>query len=96
MVEKQKIKNRLLSLEDIDGVHVSESDGGNTIRVQHQSHHSLEFVFRWIDGNHFVGYFIDGKGEESQAVISLWSGLDAIHFAAAYSLLIDLRAKQKG
>lgn len=95
MPEKKKIINRLKSLEDIKGVKVEESNRGNTVRVKHKRFHSLEFRFRWIDGNHFAGYFIDANGTPSQAVISLWNGLDAIHFGAAYSLLIEMRAKQK-
>ena len=96
MPEKNKIINRLKSLEDIEGVLVKVSDGGNTVRVKHDAFHSLDFVFRWLERNHFVGYFIDAEGNESQAVISLWTGLDAIYFGSAYSLLTGMRAKQKG
>ena len=95
MAERQKIINRLKSLEDIEGVNVKESDGGKTVRVQHKKYHALNFLFRWRR-NHFAGYFIDGKGQRSQAVVSLRIGLDAIHFSAAYSLLVEMRAKQRG
>ncbi|MEX2702325.1 MAG: hypothetical protein Q6368_004575 [Candidatus Baldrarchaeota archaeon] len=94
MPEKKKIINRLKSLEDIDGVSVEVSESGQTVKVKHQTYHSLDFIFRWLDNTHFAGYFLDGEGHQSQAVISLWTGLDAIHFAAAYSLLVELRARQ--
>ena len=94
MPEKKKIINRLKSLEDIDGVFVEVSESGQTVKVQHSAYHSLDFIFRWLDNTHFAGYFLDGQGNQSQAVISLWTGLDAIHFAAAYSLLVELRARK--
>ena len=94
MSEQQKITNRLLSLEDITDVSVEVSNGGGTIRIVHKKHHSLDFKFIWSN-DHFIGYFIDAQGNQSQAVISLWSGLDTIYFATSYSLLVNLRAKQK-
>lgn len=95
MAQRKGIVNRLRSLGDIEGVKVRVSDGGNTVRVTHPAHHSVHFLFKWVDGNHFVGYFLDAAGNQSQAVVSLWSGLDTIRFAAAYSLLHDLRARQR-
>lgn len=95
MSPRKAIVNRLKSLADVDGARVTVSEAGNTIRVTHKAHHSLHFLFKWIDGNHFVGYFLDADGNQSQAVVSLWSGLEAIRFAAAYSLLIELRARQR-
>jgi hypothetical protein len=94
MADKKKIANRLRSLEDIPGVSVIESDGGDTVRIEHSAHHSLAFRFRWIK-THFAGYFVDKKGHESQAVVHLRTGIDAIHFASAYSSLAALRAKKK-
>lgn len=88
------IANRLKSLEDIDGVNVTVSDAKKTIYVQFKTHRSLDFKFVWsID--HYIGYFLDGEENTSQAVISLWEPIEAIHFATAYSLLIDLRAGRK-
>jgi hypothetical protein len=95
MAEKKAVVNRMKSLTDVDGVTVKISDGGNTVRVTHKAHHSLHFLFKWVDGNHFVGYFLDADGGQSQAVVSLWSGLEAIRFATAYSLLLELRARQR-
>jgi hypothetical protein len=94
MADKKKIANRLKSLEDIKGVSVTESDGGDTVRVEHAAYHSLDFRFRWIK-THFAGYFVDKGGHESQAVVHLRTGIDAIHFASAYSGLVSLRAKKK-
>ena len=93
MAQKTKVINRLKSLKDIDGVSVDVSQEKKTLKVKHEKYHSLDFTFRWL-GDHFAGYFIDGEGKQSQAVIALWTGMDPIHFSAAYSLLVDLRAKQ--
>lgn len=93
--QKIKIVNRLKSLEDIDDVSISSTEGNGTIKIEHARHHGLEFLFRWAS-DHFVGYFIDAKGNKSQAVISLYTGLDAIKFATSYALLVELRANQKG
>lgn len=93
-MSKSKITNRLKSLEDIDCVTIKASEGGGTIRVEHSKHHGLDFLFRW-SRDHFIGYFIDAAGNMSQAVISLYSGLDAIKFATSYALLVELRANQK-
>ena len=90
-----QIINRLKSLRDIPGVTVEESEEGGTIRIDYPTEHSLGFKLVWLD-KHYIGYFTDNEGKDSQAVISLWKSLDAIYFATAYSLLIELRAKRKG
>lgn len=91
---RTKVANRLLSLEDIDGVTVTPSDENKTIYVEYKTHRSLDFKFIWSN-DHYIGYFLDGDGNQSQAVISLWEPLEAIHFATSYSLLIDLRSGRK-
>lgn len=92
----QKITNRLKSLEELDGVSVEVSGGADgTIHVLHKKHHAPEFLFRWYS-DHFVGYFIDGEGKQSQAVVSLYTPMDAIRFVSAYATLNDIRANQKG
>ena len=53
-----------------------------------------EFLFRWYT-DHFVGYFIDSDGKQSQAVVSLYTPMDAIRFVSAYAILNDLRAHKK-
>jgi len=88
MAKKKRIANRLSSLKDIPGVSVTKN--GDTVRVKHSAHHSLDFRFQWIE-THFAGYFVDKQGNESQAVVHLRTGLDAIHFASAATL----RAKVK-
>jgi hypothetical protein len=50
--------------------------------VQHEKEHALDFTFDWKD-DHFAGHFIDNDGNRSQAVVALWTGLDAIRFGAA-------------
>lgn len=93
--KKSIIASRLRSLKDIPDVSVTESDEGNTLKVGHKATHALDFTFRWLTNDHFVGYFVDSDGNQSQAVIALRSGLDAINFAAGYVMLVRLRAKVK-
>lgn len=62
------------------------------LTIRYKTERSLDFYFKWVDNNHFVGYFEDNKEELSQAVIALWTPMDAINFSAVYSLLIQLRA----
>lgn len=92
MTFRKKILNRLGSMNDIDGVSVELSDEKRSLTINYRTERSLDFYFKWVDDSHFVGYFEDDAGEFSQAVISLWTPMDAIHFSAAYSLLIQLRA----
>lgn len=94
MSNRLKIVNRLKTLEDIDGVDVTISNGKKTVYVNYQTERSLDFKFIW-SYDHFIGYFTDSKGNESQAVISIWDPLEAIHFVTSYSLLIGLRAGRK-
>ena len=95
-MSQQKITNRLQSLEELPGVSVEVSGSANgTIRITHKKHHAPEFLFRW-SSDHFVGYFIDGGGNQSQAVVSLYTPLDAIQFVSAYVTLNEIRSNQKG
>ena len=94
MSNRTKIVNRLKTLEDIDGVDVTISDEKKTIYVNFQTERSLDFKFIW-SYDHFIGYFTDSNGNESQAVISIWDPLEAIHFVTSYFLLIGLRAGRR-
>jgi hypothetical protein len=90
IVEKLKV------LEELDNVSVDVTGStGGTLRVTHDKHHAPEFLFRWY-GDHFVGYFIDSDGKQSQAVVSIYSPLAAIQFVSAYVMLNEIRANQKG
>ena len=91
MTYKKKIINRLKSLEDIEGVQIEFSEEKGSFTILHKNQHSLDFYFKWID-RHWIGYFEDNEGAHSQAVVSLWTSMDAVHFAASYSLMIGLRA----
>ena len=91
---RTKIYNRLKTLQDIEGVTVTSSNEKKTIYIGYETHCSLNFKFIWSN-NHYIGYFLDGDGNQSQAVISLWEPIEAIHFATSYSLLIELRAGRK-
>jgi hypothetical protein len=86
-----QIVNRLKTLNEIPNVTVK---GRGTIRITYQTERSLDFKFVWLD-EHYIGYFVDEEGIDSQAVISLWSPMDATRFAAAYSLLVELRAGRR-
>lgn len=91
---RTKIVNRIKTLEDIEGVTVTASDEKKTIYVEFKTHRSLDFKFIWSN-DHYIGYFLDGDDNQSQAVISIWEPIEAIHFATAYSLLIELRAGRR-
>jgi hypothetical protein len=95
-LSQQEIMNRLMSLEELDGISVKVTGPAKgVIRITHSNHHAAEFVFRWNHG-HFIGYFVDGAGTESQAVVSLHTPMDAIRFVAAYAMLNEIRAKKAG
>jgi hypothetical protein len=91
MSYRNKILNRLKSLDDIDGVSIELSREKKTVRILYDTQKSFDFYFNW-KGDHFVGYFEDADSETSHAVISLWTPVDAINFSAAYLLLVQLRA----
>lgn len=88
---RQKIINRLQSLKWIDGVTVKPTKGEKGVTVTCKREKALNFKFRWA-ADHFIGYFVDSMGSTSQAVLSLWTPMDAVHFATSYSLLVQLRA----
>lgn len=92
---RTKVTNRIKSLEDIEGVTVTPSDEKKTIYVEFKTVRSLGFKFIWST-DHYIGYFLDNDGKQSQAVISIWEPIEAIHFATSYSLLIELRADRRG
>lgn len=94
MASKKALTNRLKSLGELENVEVGISPKGDTVRVQNQKHHALSFRFKW-SVDHFIGYFVDSDGNESQAVVSLYELLDAAHFVTSFCLLSGLRAKQK-
>ena len=92
---QKRIRNRLKSLEELDGISVGVSGGTKgTIHIRHENHHAPEFDFHWST-DHFIGYFIGGDGWQSQAIVSLYTPMDAIHFVSAYATLNNIRAKQK-
>lgn len=94
-MSQQMITNRLKSLEELNEVSVEVSGSTNgTVRITHKKHHAPEFLFRW-SSDHFVGYFIDGEGKQSQAVVSLYTPMSAIQFVSAYVMLNEIRANQK-
>lgn len=93
--KKQKIVNRLMSLADSKGIKVDVSEEQSSMTISHYSHHSADFKLRWVDGDHYAGYFVDGNnGECSQAIVSIWTPMDAIKFAAMYMMMVELRARR--
>ena len=94
-MSQQIIANHLKSLEELNGVSVEVSGSTNgTIRITHTKHHAPEFLFRWLS-DHFIGYFIDSDGKQSQAVVSLYTPMAAIQFVSAYVMLNEIRANQR-
>ena len=91
---QEKIKNRLNSLNEIDDVSVEATSELGQIFISHRLHHAADFKFKWVDGNHYVGYFVDSDGNESQAILSLWSAMEAVKFIVLYSTLIELKARR--
>ena len=85
------IATTLETLVEVDGVEVTVSQERKTIYLEYGTVRSLDFKFVW-SVDHFIGYFIDSEGNHSQAVISLWSVLEAVNFVTSYCLLIKLRA----
>ena len=92
---QEKIRNRLNSLNELDDVTVETSDGLGQIYICQRLHHAADFKFKWGDGNDYVVYFVDARGNESQAIVSLWSAMEAVKFIVLYSTLIELKAKRE-
>lgn len=92
---QQKLVNRLRSLNELDDVTVEVSHSFGQITISHRLHHVADFAFEWIDDNHYVGYFVDAGGGQSQAIVSLWTAMDTVKFATLYWTLVELRAKRE-
>lgn len=84
----------LEALQEVDGAEVAVSKGRKTIHITYGTVRSLDFKFIWSN-DHFIGYALDHEGESSQALVSLWSQMEAIQFVAAYQTLVMLRAGRK-
>lgn len=93
MPDKQKIENRIRSLNELDGVTVVVE--GNTIHIDHDKKHGVEWVLRWIESDHYAGYFVNADSTESKGVVSIYSALDSIDFVSAYVALDRIRARQR-
>ena len=92
---QQKIVNRIKSLNEIDDIEIIVSEEKGTIDIKHRLKHAANFRLRWIDDNHYVGYFIDADDFESQAIVSIWNDLESIKFVSMYLTMIELRAKRE-
>jgi hypothetical protein len=92
-----KIANRLSSLKDIQGVTVTISDEKKTIYVAYKTHRSLDFKFMWSN-DHYIGYFMDGEGNQSQAVLAIWEPIEAIHLLQPIPccLIFGLAGSERG
>lgn len=91
---QERIRNRLRSIRELPDVTVEVSDDLGTIRIAHRLHHVADFTFKWVDNNHYVGYFVAADGGESQAIIALWKPIEAVKFIVLYSTMVELRAKR--
>jgi len=94
MTKQEKIKNRIRSIRELDEVTVKVSKSLGTIDVTHDYDHVANFKFKWVSDNHYVGYFVNLYGEESQAIVSLWEPIEAVKFIVLYTTLVELRAKR--
>lgn len=93
---KKKIAVRLASLKDIADVSVVRTNSDGEITISHKRHHVADFHFKWVDDNHYAGYFMDAKGNKSQAVVSLWTPMEAVKFMVLFATLVELGAKRPG
>jgi hypothetical protein len=108
MDNQKKIKSRLMSLNELEheDVTVKVTGGLGKITISNNKKHVAKFIFKWVDGNHYVGYFATArvkKKDQSKksivkqrgaAIVSLWTSMDAIRFVALYATLVELRAKR--
>lgn len=94
MEVKDLITRNFRKLGNISGVTVEINDSGKTVRILNNLEHAPDYIFKWIEGSHFVGYFINGKGQKSQAIYSIWDSLDVSKFRQLYNYQIDLRARR--
>ena len=88
---RESILIQLQALKHFEGISIDISDQEKSLVLNHRTVRSLSFKFIWKD-DHFVGYFLDQEQDTSQAVLALWTPLDASHFVTSYSLLLELRA----
>ena len=95
MKHRQEIVEALKKLDGRNGITVTATPSLANVTVTHEKLRSLDFKFMW-SSNHFIGYFMDWKGNRSQAVLSLWVPRDANQFAESYLSLLGLRAGRRG
>jgi hypothetical protein len=93
---KKKITNRLLDLNELDGVTVTVSGPKKqTVRIQHTRAHVLDYEFTWTSDDHFIGYVYNNHGFVTPAVTTLRTPLDAILFVSAYILNLNIVARKR-
>lgn len=88
---RESIINHLKTLSHHEGVQIESSDKEKTLTINYRTVQSMSFKFVWKE-DHFIGYFVDRDSDASQAVVSLWTPLEASHFVSSYATLLDLRA----
>jgi hypothetical protein len=91
---KDMIAKKFNKLGAIPGVTIDIADSGKTVHILNKLKHAPDYIFKWIDGTHFVGYFINKNGQKSQAIYSIWDSPDALKFKQLYTYQIELRAKR--
>jgi hypothetical protein len=91
--KKEIIETELKNLENTDNIAVCIN--GDTVEVSHKKAHAASFKFKWLQQDHFTGYFVDRFGIDSQAVVSIESKQEAKKFVQAYSILVELRAAKR-
>lgn len=94
METNDMIVRKFNKLGVLSGVTIEIADSGKTVRILNKLKHAPDYIFKWIDGTHFVGYFINKNGHKSQAIYSIWGSPDALKFKHMYTYQIELRAKR--
>ena len=68
-----------------------------TLILRHTNKHAIAIKLRWKDNSHYVGYLInqdkESDGDESHAIVSLYTAYDASQFVIAFGLFAELRSR---
>ncbi len=81
------------SLAEDDDITVKLSKTKNRITISHRRTHVTKVQLVW-SRDHFIGYILDDDDNKSQAVLALWSLLEAAEFTSWYLTLVRLAARR--
>ena len=68
-----------------------------TVEAVPDRHHTIKIKLTWSPAGepHYIGRFMDDKGKQSRAILSLYNQFDTAQFVVAMNQLADLAAKSK-